>query len=245
MAWRRVPGKPPSWWYSAAREAVEVGAETSTTSPTPDHEFRSHRLAASLSDGHLNIACADHVRTAPWAAAHSDNLGYMAAVVGDLRPRQCEVLVDRLASHDDPGSADPGKPWAAIVLRNNGELAFTCSPMWHSGLFYTRHEPSGAIAVATDPGELLRLWPHARELDGDYLLDFILLRPDAERTPYSGIHRLTPGDTAVAPVSGHAGLAPLSITTWSGPAVWPPAFRQGPGTTAGYLEVFDAAVERS
>lgn len=155
------------------------------------------------------------------------------------------MLVDRLASHDDPGSADPGKPWAAIVLRNNGELAFTCSPMWHSGLFYTRHEPSGAIAVATDPGELLRLWPHARELDGDYLLDFILLRPDAERTPYSGIHRLTPGDTAVAPVSGHAGLAPLSITTWSGPAVWPPAFRQGPGTTAGYLEVFDAAVERS
>lgn len=164
------------------------------------------------------------------------------ALVGDIPPAMARTLADALRAGGDPAWCDPGRPWAACVLRDDGHLVATCSPMFHSGLFWSIDEATGDLVVATDPGRVISARSAGTALDAAYIVDYLAMRPPAEGTPYREIRRLPPGVMLVW--SKDRRQTPIA-TTWSGPETWPTPFRCGPSTPGEYLEVFDAAVARA
>ena len=130
-------------------------------------------------------------------------------------------------------------PWAAVVVTPEDRVLAAASPMFHGGLFWRRVGPGGReLRIASDPGPLLRGAPRA-EIDADYVIDYLAMRPPTAGTPYRGIGRLDSGST----FEFGPGRGAPERSEWCGVEAWRQPFREGPGTASDYLRTFDAAVD--
>lgn len=146
----------------------------------------------------------------------------------------------RALLHEPPTLEDvPAGPWAAVVVEG-GSIRATASTTLSSGLFWcvSRSEGSEELLIAPCLGAVVSARFPVPELDRSWLLEFALLCPKAEGTPYMGIHRLPPGRIAVWSAIDR----PPAIRAWSGADAWAVPHRQGTGVLDLYRRTFDEAV---
>ena len=159
-------------------------------------------------------------------------------VTGDERDR----VIDALTRGDDPQRTPEG-PWAAVVLRPNGELAATSSAALPGGLCWTLHmdeQGERELIIGHDVGAVVRARSSRTELDGEWLRarlsGFLKARGT---TPYVDVHHVPFGNTAVWPV----GQPRPRVTRWFGPETMPAPALSGPEAKVTYLAAFDELID--
>ena len=85
-------------------------------------------------------------------------------------------------------------PWAAVVVTPEDRVLAAASPMFHGGLFWRRVGPGGrGCGSRRTRGRCCG--GAAAEIDADYVIDYLAMRPPTAGTPYRGIGRLDSGST--------------------------------------------------
>ena len=159
-------------------------------------------------------------------------------LTGDERDR----VVRALTRGDDPQRTPEG-PWAAVVLRPNGELAATSSAALPGGLCWTldiTERGERELIIGHDVGAVVRARSTRTELDGEWLRARLsgFLRSEAT-TPYRGVHHVPFGVTAV----WRAGQTQPRIKRWFGPEAMPEPTVRGPKAASTYLAAFDELID--
>lgn len=159
-------------------------------------------------------------------------------VTGDERDR----VIDALIRGGDPQGAPEG-PWAAVVLRPDGELVATSSPALPGGVYWTHDTTDQGVPqliIGHDVGAVVRARTSRTELDGDWLRARLSGFLDSEgTTPYRDVHHVPFGTTAV----WRAGQSYPRVTRWFGPETMPAATLSGSEAEAAYLASFDALID--
>lgn len=133
-------------------------------------------------------------------------------------------------------------PWAVVIRFPDGAILASVSSSLSAGLFWSDElHPDGAplLIVSARLGSVVQARRRPTQLQGDYILDALLLRPSAQDSPYMGVQRISPGTCLRWSQPRQAPIREV----WCGPEVWPPAHREGGATRQRYLATFDQAVD--
>lgn len=164
------------------------------------------------------------------------------SVVWGLVGEERERVIQALMRGDDPGGASE-RPWAAVVLRGNGDLVATSSPTLSGGLCWTVDADRAGereLVIGHDVGAVVRARRSPTELDGEWLRSKLSgFLSSRATTPYMGVHLVPFGATAV----WRAGARQPRVSEWFGPDSMPQPTLSGPEANAVYLRSFDATIE--
>lgn len=168
-----------------------------------------------------------------WIA--EDGLAALWGPVG-LDPTRARRAIDAMRAGSGHGYSIPS-PWAAAAVRPDGRLAVAVSPGCLGGLFWAFNPAMGPI-LSDRLADVVTELPVVPELNDSYVRSYAVLTVDADTTPYSGVHRIRGGTTALWSANSPQPV----VHEWCGPSRWSRPSLHGRAVRSAYLTAFDDAV---
>lgn len=141
----------------------------------------------------------------------------MFETVGPITPAQSRALLLNLDAHATPGTADPGVPWAAAVLRSDGSFVLAASTMVTAGVFWSLDQVGDEeyLIADTDLGSVVGARRTPAYLDESWVAKYAVAAEEPTCTPYTGVWRLPPGCAFVTTANGRPRLIEWARDSWT------------------------------